>query len=222
MRSVLWIAVIANIIVVAGLFIYFTVVSLNVVHTHKFLDQTDVPYYGTGITFENLSDRYHVEYWVYASDFLRFLAPLSLSTGIGLALVESVSYAQFTIWLIVLLIILDILKLIWRLIQFGWCNESQFCRPFDPSEIASAFSNTNFVWEWTVWFNVAFIAVLIVYLVIATQVESGARRFNTQKVREGSWQAFPSDTSSGVREMITREFKTWKEGMLRIVKTNLR
>ncbi len=221
MRAVLWISIITNVVVTAGLFIYFTVVALNVVHTHKFLTSADVPYYGTDVSFESLADRYHVEYWVYASDFLRFLAPLTLATVIGLALLESVSFAQFNIWVVVLLIILDIIKLIWRLIQFGFCNESQFCRPFDPSKTASAFSNTNFVWEWTVWFNVAFIAVLVVYLVIATQVESGAKLFNCQKVAEGRWTPLPKGMPTPIREMISKEFKTWKEGMLRIVKTNM-
>jgi len=189
MRVVAWISTLTNVVVIAGLLIYFTVVALNLTFTFNFLTVDDVPFYDNptdNILGESLSNRYHIEYWVYASDFLRFIPPILLPTVIGLSLLESGKvWAMSNVWIIVLLGILEILKLIWRVIQFGFCDDFQFCRPFDPAVMTSAFGPTNFIWEWTVYFNAAWIVVLVVYLILAVQVESGARKFYKDLQKEG-------------------------------------
>jgi len=181
MRVTAWIAVITNVIVFAGLIVYFTVVALNLTFTFTHLTVDDVPFYDNptdNILGESLSERYHLEYWVYASDFLRFIPPILLATVIGLALVEDAkTWAQLNVWTVVILIILEIFKLAWRLVQYGFCDDFQFCRPFDPLVSTSGFGPTNFIWQWTVWGNAAWIVVLVVYLIIATQVESGSDKF---------------------------------------------
>ncbi len=183
-------AVITNVIMIAGLFIYFSVVTLPVTFTFNFLTVDDVPFYDNptnNILGESLSDRYHIEYWVFASDFLRIIPPLLLPTVIVLTIVEgpdNYTWAMTNVWIVALFIVLEVLKLFWRLTQWGFCDDFQFCRPFDPSVMTSAFGPTNFIWEWTVYFNAAWIAALVVYLIIATQVESGARTFWRSLVKE--------------------------------------
>lgn len=177
---------ITNIIVITGLIIYFTVVALNLTFTFTHLTVGDVPWYATGIFGELWAGRYHVEYWVYASDFLRFIPPILLATVIGLAIIEiSYVWAEINVWVVVLSIVLEVLKLIWRLIQYGFCADFQFCRPFDPLVTTSGFGNTNFIWQWTVWGNFAWIAVLAVYLIIATQVEAGLSKYYSDLERQG-------------------------------------
>ncbi len=189
MRSAAWLTAFVNAIVFASLIIYFTVVFLNATFTHEFLTVSDVPYYDdvTGGWRNAFANRYHFEFWIFASDLLRFIIPLAYATVIPQLIVDPDG-----LWTIlpnlfyVILFIIEVLKAIWRGWQWGFCADFQFCRNFDESKCMQKFDcPANFLWLWVFWYNIAFIVILIIYLFLITLYERGAKEYYTYREMYG-------------------------------------
>ncbi len=151
-----------NLIWVLALFFYFPGVYLNLTFTHTNL--TEVPYYSDSISLAT-TNRYHWEWWVYASDVLRILPPIIfLFFYCNLILHKNAGVLWYTVSMVILLLIdtAKMLKLFWH---WGFCASYQFCRAYsarnDGTGEDPAVPNYNF--HMIMWFNVGFFILTLIY-----------------------------------------------------------
>jgi len=183
MRLEMWLLAALNTFTLASLIVYFTVVFLNVTFTFDpDFTVSSVPFYDstTGGDFrDTFANRFFFESWVFASDLLRPIVLVAYAHVLHLILIDKDgqwSIISSLIWVVIL--ILEVLKAIWRGYQWGFCADFQFCRNFDPSKCSQKFDcPANFVWLWAFWYNIFFVVILIVYLFLSTLYEPAVEKY---------------------------------------------
>jgi hypothetical protein len=195
---------------------------LNVVFTFKHLPVSAVPYYNPAATFPNIDQRYGVDWFVYVTDYLRFIPIFSSNAAIGGALLYPIAYEEINTGAIVLLTIWELLKLlVVRIPEWSDCKNIQICRNENPADNPpAAFELTSALWQWTIFFNVAFIGVLIVYIFLATQIKSGQKAYYENLKKKGITiyvkPVKPEKEADGeMNAIFERQFKKYEEGMKR-------
>jgi hypothetical protein len=176
-----------NVIVLAFLFIYFAIVHLNLVFTFKHLTVSDVPYYDTGVTYPNIDQRFGIDWWMYLTDYFRFIPIFSMNATIGASLLYVHGYETTNIAVIGILLIWEILKLlVVRIPEWASCANIQVCRNENPADNPpSAFEFTSMLWQWTVFFNVAYIGVLVIYLILAAFIKREQKEYYEELKKKG-------------------------------------
>lgn len=208
MKNIFWLITITNILYVSVLFIYLVIVHLNLVFTFDHLSVGDVPYYSGGVSYSSGAERFlGLDFWVYASDYLLFIPVFSTTASIASSIIYPKGPELFNIGSIAVILIIQVLKLAYRVIEWGFCSSyNQFCRPFNPATPTSSFGNTNFVFEWTVFFTLATIPVLLVYLFLSTQITQGKKDFYLNLSRNEDIRIVDGPTEGFINNFY-REFK---------------
>jgi len=180
MQTILWIFLIFNVVYLVFFGIYYAVVDLNQIFTFDQLPVSSVPFYDPNAFWPTLSDRYNLNWFVYLSDILLVLPPFTVMTTIALMLAFDGDKNFYWVNFITInfLIGLQILKFIWYMIQYGFCDTlGQQCRPYSPSTPEESFGNTNFVFLWGIIYNSIIIPVLAIYLVFSATLPSAYERW---------------------------------------------
>jgi len=182
MRTALWLLIALNTVTFASLIVYYVVVFLNATFTFDpDFTVASVPFYDsvTGTFRDTFANRFFFESWVFASDLLRPIVPLSFAHAIPSIIIDNNgqwSIIPNLIWVVI--VVLEVLKAIWRGYQWGFCADFQFCRNFDPAKCAQKFDcPANFLWLTTFWYNIFFLVLLILYLFVSAQLEPGVLKF---------------------------------------------
>ncbi len=183
MRLVVRLLTALNVVTTVSLIVYYTVVFLNATFTFDpDFTVSSVPFYDsvTGGEFrDTFANRLFFESWVFASDLLRIIVPITYAHIIGLIIIDK--DGQWTIissLILILIIVLEFLKAVWRGYQWVFCTDFQFCRNFDPSKCSQKFDcPANFLWLWAFWYNIAFLVLLFIYILLSEQYEPAVIKF---------------------------------------------
>lgn len=138
------------------------VVLQNFVFTFYALSISDIPYYDiAGNTSQTF--RLNFEWWQWGSDLLWFFPPLLLLNQ--LILINSFKFKNniFYIITMVILLLLDVAKLVYRGYWYIYCASYQFCRNYD---ILVNPSNANPDFQIGVWTNFVIVILDIAYILI--------------------------------------------------------
>jgi hypothetical protein len=179
-----------DVLVMAFLASYFIIVFQNLVFTFGELPVSDIPYYdpnNVGTLGTSYSDRYNYEWVVFVSDVIRVTIPASFEFLKGATLFTMTSIETYVVSAYyVFVLIIEILKMIWRLWVWWFCVDFQFCRNYDPNNCFQKFDcPANYVWLVVVWYNIIFVVFMIFYMIAASQVLPEVRDYVGKLQTEG-------------------------------------
>lgn len=186
MRALCWGTLLLNVVVFVFLMVYLSIVHLNLVLTFKYLTPSDVPPYSPHITYPDIDQRYGIDWFLYATDYLRFVPLISVPTTMQATLLYTNGFEDENVVLVAVIEGIEIVKFGVRLVEWAFCSNVQICRYDNPADNPpSMFAPTNQLWLWTVWFNFVFIFVLLFYLAISMFIKSGKKKYIDTLRRDG-------------------------------------
>ena len=177
---------------VLSLLVYFPFVHLNLVFTHDNLAVSDVSYYNPNKA-ESTTERFHFEWYLFASDALRIALPvLPLFTMANLLIDGPSSMIWYTIIIFILLAV-EAVKLFKYSYNLVFCEDFQFCRNFDPSGDSN---KPNIVFIVMYAYTFAFTLFCALYAFLGSHINKGRklqeRRLQWMNYRNnGGWAANP-------------------------------
>lgn len=209
LKTLFWAIVVWNIIYIGFLMAYNVVVPLNLVFTFTYLPIANVPYYTTDTTFPQQMERYNVDFWLYATDFLRWLPPFTISSAMTSAIVfGEKSYHEFNLAFIIILGVIELIKLAYRAAEWGTCGiYGQVCRPFNPATPTGTFGETNEIFKWTVYFNVGMLGALIIFLIFSLNIGASAKSYWKKKTEIFTTAGKPLMSSQYGVQLLARKLK---------------
>ena len=220
MKTLYWIS--NGIIYVVGAFliVYYGAVHLNLVVTNPHLPPDDVSYYQTNKHYPGQIEYLTgVDYWVFASRFLRLIPLWTLSTAIGGAMLYRNTFESLAITFNAILLVWEFLTFVYRIVEWGTCGSyGQVCRPFNPATSTSAFGNTNFIFEWELWFGLAWMGVLAIIIYLLTEIKSARKDF-----WENLTKKYPGfvDMPESARTALVEQFYSFAEKSYGVVSEKL-
>ena len=144
-----------------------------------------IPYYINDDLLDPIegdSQRYGLYWWVFASNMLLLFVPIAVLGTIAVATYDGGALTLLTQIFLFILLVWQVVKYVWIAILAlpSLCDDFQFCRPFcarrdlGGPETGCNPRNLNFVYSSLVWFDLAFVILLIVTLIIVSMMEGAA------------------------------------------------
>jgi hypothetical protein len=146
------------------------VVQQNLIFTHDSLKAGDIPFYDASLG-EGTTKWYHYHWWEYASDSLRILPPLLSFMALTIGVHFKVKYVGVYVALTSLLLVIDLLKLFKRGVDFVRAGSFQLSRNFDIGEGESP-SSANPVFITGAFLTLAAVIMDAIYLGLFSWIES--------------------------------------------------
>jgi len=212
MKFIYWGTTIFNTIVLFFLFTYFAIVHLNLVFTFNHLPVSNVPWYDPSVPLPNLDQRFGFDWWIYVTDYFRFIPIFASLAVIGSSLLYTKAYEGLFVGSTVILLIWEVIKLLAiRILEWANCKNVQICRNENPADNPpSAFEMTSMLWQWTVFFNVAFIGVLIIYIIIGIFIKQGQKEYYEELSKKGITVYDKADDGQ-MNSLLVSQFKQFAE-----------
>lgn len=168
MKGLLYLVNIVNFFVVLSFLVYYPVVYMNTVFTNNYLSYTDIPYYVN----QDKINVFDVYWWLFATDLLRIIAPIIMLFSISMLLSFGSGWAIWSEVVLAGLFLVDLVKLIWRASDWAHCSTIDYCRNFDSTVITSSDNiNPNYIFLFIWFYNLAFLAILVLYGYLTTKME---------------------------------------------------
>lgn len=189
MQTLVWLLILSSIAWWVGFGVYFAIVDLGMIYTNKYLTISDVPFYKSNVFWPHLADLYNFNFFVMVTDIILMLLPFPAFLVIILSFINDKPKGdRKAFWGMItwygLLGLLQILKTVWNLIQFGLCDKmGQQCRPYDGS--TGSFVNTNSQFLGMVVFNAVAIVPIIVFLLLSYNIPEEYAAHRQARIFEG-------------------------------------
>jgi len=193
MKFNIWCINITSFIIAISLLFYFPIVFLNYTFTFNDLDDDNIPFYiHEDVPDHTDSSRFGVYWWIYATDSLRIFFLLLPAINLLVLRYAGTEFTLIAGIFLAILFIWEILKFIWAFILWisDNCKDHQFCRNFGSrqdaigEEVGDNEENQNFVYSFMTWYNLAFLPIAIVYLVILGGMNRQFRDWKTEHKAE--------------------------------------
>lgn len=178
---------IINGITVIGLTIYLPTVYLNYTFTSTFLTTADVPYYSVGLG-SSQTNRYNANWFMSAMDVFMIIPPVMVFyTAFMVLLREKTDDLElqppsiiFYYVITIIIAIMEYVKMIYKIIQYIYCEDRNFCRNFDPSGNPGI---ANYVFLFDLSFSIIFPVLATVYVAMGLVIKNYVTGYKATKIK---------------------------------------
>lgn len=178
-----------NVVTVLALFVNFGLIFSNFVFTFAQLPVALIPYYDVGLGGWQ-THRFYFEWWEIGTDVLRISYPLLVLNVLATQKLFGKHSVIGSLIAVVSLGVLDVAKLVWRVVQWGFCDNHQHCRGYtSPNSI-------NYVFATHIGITFYFVLLAIAYGFIISEIGKAADKNKPMLVYTLNPKATSSESTS--------------------------